>query len=137
MSSEKLEYAKKLAAITGRPISEFFNGTINDEIKKESDVDVNKNEFTEVQSDNKQTEKIEESYEVTEELLALQKLFAGSKIVKNKILYGRQMTKKEYNKYVKGLDLESYYKHPLMHKMFRAEGQTDPNFMSFTNRFNK
>lgn len=137
----KLEYAKKLAAITGKPISDFFNGTVKEEsnecIKDELNVAVSEDKTTETQPANKQVNANESTNEITEELLEFQKMFAGSRIVKNKIHDGRQMTKKEYNKYIKGLNIESYFEHPLMYKMFRAEGQLEHSFIAFTNKLNR
>ena len=145
--NEKERIAKKLAEITGKSITEFFNGTIKEEAAGDNNRTEDESEpavYAEEVGDNTRQSasertipKKKEDKQITEELLEYQKLFKGSKIVNGAILNGRQMTKKEYNKYTKNLTLEEYYKHPLMYKIFRAEGQLDPNFMTFTDRFSK
>lgn len=150
--NEKEIIARKLAAITGKPISEFFNGTIQEkehkissEIKIESSpvlyaqkAESDSGESVSSITQQQVTKKIEKSNEVSEELLELQKLFKGSKISGGgKLTGGRQMTKKEYNKYTKNMTIDEYYAHPLMFKIFRAEGQLDPSFMTFPNKFPK
>lgn len=129
----ELEIAKKLAAITGKPLSEYYSGTIpNESDKRPIVLDAHKAEPVPTTSDRNE-EPVRG--DISEEILKYQKMFAGSTITNGKILFGRQMTKKEYNKYTKGLTIEEYYGHPLMYKMYRAEGQLDPSFMTFPERF--
>ena len=134
-----LEIAKKLAAITGKPLEEYYSGP--ETIDKQDKPTVSN--IKEIAAHNVsgsgdikvEEHKIETESDWSEEIIAYQKMFAGSVIVKGKILNGRQMTKKEYNKYTKGMTIEEYYGHPLMYKMYRSEGQIDPSFMTFPERF--
>ncbi len=128
----KLEIAKKLAQITGKPITEFFNEEKNE---SKSILCNEKIKNSEECSNNKVAPVIKEDH--PEELIKYRNMFKGSKIVNGHIMNGRQMTRKEYLKYTRNMTEEEYFKHPLMYKIFRAEGQLDPNFLSFSNRFKK
>jgi len=135
--NEKLEIAKKLAKITGKPLSDFYSGEIEDEVISEK-VQIE----TRITDDALQIETVKqkstpkEETTPTPELLKYRDIFKDSKIVRGRILYGRTMTRKEYLKYTKSIKSEQdYFTHPLMYKLFRAEGQTDANFLTFSDRF--
>jgi len=120
------EVAAKLAQITGKPITEFFNGTMQARttpIAKTRDV---------VDSD-----KVESGGHLvaSPEIMEYQALFSGSRIIKTTIHDGRQMTRKEYLAYTKNLTRQEICAHALLYKMFRAEGQLDPSFISWLKRF--
>jgi hypothetical protein len=137
------EVARKLAAITGKPLSEFFNGTISSSGVKTSTL--SPIEQTEVDKNNtlpRDKSKRGENNNTTvpsEEVLEYQKMFIGSKLSKDNtcIMDGRQMTRKEYLKLIKGLDRNSIFKHPLMYKMFRSEGQIEAAFPAWIEKFPK
>lgn len=185
------EVAKKLAQITGKPITEFFNEKKNDRSRSEdtnpilhgpiqvgdgniSTINDNNNAPTAEVNDGNKTglneqnpieirpiqciTKVEinksivngnsgatgtpnadkhKGKEFPGQLLELQRLFPGSKIEEGRVMYGRQMTIKEYYKYTKNMTSDEFFTHPLMYKIFRAEGQTNPNFIDFSNRFKK
>jgi hypothetical protein len=78
--------------------------------------------------------KSNKTYE-SEELEAFKKAYKGSKIVKNKILGGRQMTRKEYLQLKRGLTYEEIWTHPLLYKMFRSEGQNESFFTRWVENF--
>ncbi len=91
MMNEKERIARKLAQITGRPITEFFDGTITEETIKttnsgESQSSDTVNVHIEKAGDNTEesigesTPKAKETrtVEVTEELSGYQKMFNGS-----------------------------------------------------------
>lgn len=176
------EVAKKLAQITGKPITEFFNGTVNQEhvqmgdviaissstpspepktsILRDTEIDENETrpnrkdrikrkdvfcdvqiEFDKCRPNNQGQDNVDDAQYVAPvisgQLLEYQKLFPGSKVVNGFLLEGRQMTAKEYQKYVRNMTSDEFLEHPLMHKIFRAEGQINPNFMEFSERFKK
>lgn len=143
MKMSNTDVAIQLAAITGKPITEFFNGTITKisqakcekKVEKSTTLDAGevKSPFTPFTTKKKETR----SEEVDEEILEYQKMFEGSKIVNSVIMDGRQMTRKEYLKYTKKMTTEEYFKHPLMYKIYRAEGQTDVSFTIFSDMFKK
>ena len=135
----RLDIAEKLALITGKPVTEFFNESRcamedenKDEIKSEP-----VQRISEVEGDRSKPISTNEETSPTTSLLEYQKMFEGSRIVNKKILGGKQMTKKEYRKIIKGMSRSEMYKHPLMHKMFRAEGQNEAQFPTWCKRFLK
>jgi hypothetical protein len=65
-----------------------------------------------------------------------QAVFGGD--VSNVYLLGtRQMTRKEYLNYSKGLSQKDVLEHPLLYCMFRSEGQGEGNFFEWLSRFKK
>jgi hypothetical protein len=140
---DKIDIAKQLALITGKPLTNFFEGEIKDEpirravptLSKEKEEPIGSS--SETRSDQKEPDDKEEKITSPESLIEYQKMFKGSKIVGSVILNGRQMTREEYLKYTKGKTYDEIMGHPLMYKMFRAEGQLDPSFMSWPNKFPK
>lgn len=144
---EKIDIARQLALITGKPITEFFNG----KIKEQSNTSFHKETQPEKEpiqcslptgSDGEKPicaneEKISTSQFGSSKIEDLHKMFPGSKIVQGKIIGGRQMTRKEYLKYVKGLTYESIWTHPLHYKLFRAEGQGEGFYFRWVDQFPK
>lgn len=133
------EIAKKLSEITGKPVEGFFKNEkvitetkveLRKEVKVESKpiLHVSKAGRNKSKSDN-------QDYKIEDYL----KMFAGSRLSPNsdKIMGGRQMTRKEYNKFTKNLTYEANFKHPLHYKMFRAEGQTEAFYPRWCDRFPK
>lgn len=146
--NSKLEIARKLAEITGKPITEFFDGEIDETKSGQHDciTDATVHDTTTVKDNNtgiseedvRQNKKdIEKDTRptVSGQLLEYQKMFEGSKIVNKTIIGGRVMTRKEYLKITRGMTRQQYLNHPLVYKIFRAEGQVDASFMTFPNRF--
>jgi len=136
--SSKLDIAKKLAEITGKPITDFFNGEINEEeVDSEGSQIKNKSESVspacEIGSDKSKSPNIKQTVEKESnvELIEYQKMFEGSKIVNKTIMGGRQMTRKEYLKIVRNMTKTEFYNHPLIYKIFRAEGQVEASFTLF------
>jgi len=66
----------------------------------------------------------------------LQKIFGGN-IVNKYLMETRQMTRKEYLSYTKGLAQSELMDHPLLYTMFRSEDQAQVNFFEWINRFKK
>lgn len=133
------EIAKKLSEITGKPVEGFFKNEkviaetkvqLHKEVKVESKptLHVSKTGNNKGKSDN-------QDYKIEDYL----KMFAGSRLSPNgsKIMGGRQMTRKEYNKFTKNLTYEANFEHPLHFKMFRAEGQTEAFYTRWCDRFPK
>lgn len=146
-----IDIAKKLAQITGKPLSDFIQGV---DYVEDSIVDVaNKETETELAGiqdqlvydddeveDNQQSRscEFEEEYEywTEEELLEFQKMFPGSTISDGgKIMGGPQMSRKEYLKVTRNLTRDEVLYHPLHFKMFRAEGQTEAFYFRWVDRF--
>jgi hypothetical protein len=63
-------------------------------------------------------------------------IFNGT-IVNGYILNNREMTRKEYLQYTRGLKHEEVLSHPLMYVMFRAEGQGEANFFEWLAKFKR
>lgn len=66
----------------------------------------------------------------------LQKIFGGI-IVNKYLMETRQMTRKEYLQYAKGLKQSDVLDHPLLYSMFRSEDQSQVNFLEWIDRFKK
>lgn len=66
----------------------------------------------------------------------LQKIFGGV-IVNKYLMEARQMTRKEYLQYAKGLKQSEILDHPLLYCMFRSEDQSQVNFLEWIGRFKK
>lgn len=155
----KLDIAKQLAAITGKPITDFFKGEIDAKNEQSNEVaPIECEQETDINGDTGETEsdttisgdgKIlvnEESQteiprpkeaETRPEVKELAKIFDATKIVNNKIMDGRQMTRKEYLSYSKGLTEDEVGDHPLVFKMFRSEDQGEANFLYWLEKFPK
>lgn len=80
---------------------------------------------------NKSVEHVEYSSEIKTYL----ELFKATEVRNNKILDGRDMTRKEYLKYTKHLSKQEVLNHPLMYRMFRSEEQMEGNFHSWLDQF--
>lgn len=131
--NDKYEIAKKLAAITGKPIEEFYSEDMGHMAKTGLTPHVNKT-GTQPSTKNPMETSTRDDCD-NQETLEFQKMFKGSGIVNDFIMDGRTMTRKEYLKYAKGLDYEALFEHPLHFKMFRAEGQTEAFYHRWTNKF--
>lgn len=65
-----------------------------------------------------------------------QAIFGGD-VVNAYLLGTRQMTRKEYLSYSKGLTQEQLLQHPLLYCMFRSEDQGESNFFEWLARFKR
>lgn len=121
----KYETAKKLAEITGRPITDFFKGEFDAELGERHDDTI---------SDERSVAEVTTA-SPTEEQKSLLKHYLGSTLHNGKLIHGRQMTRKEYLKVSKDLDQEELGEHPLLYKMFRSENQTEVFFPRWMDTF--
>ena len=144
------EVARKLALITGKPLTEYYNGPIrgtheeSEGVREETTSRTNTLPAQKVGSDkgidNIPGDKSEGGEDNrlnthSEVLLEYQKLFSGSRVVNDKIMGGRQMTRKEYKKYTRNFTQDDLYDHPLHYKFFRAEEQNEAFYHRWINRF--
>lgn len=160
------EVANRLAMITGRSVSEFFNGEINDNADthgrrdnethdvldaSETGTDTDHVDDDEISGDNVQPEtqhvisldNVDEDKEhepSAEELKILEDLakqYDG--VVVNKRVMDNKitMTRADYLKISKNLTQTELCNHPLMYIMFRSEGQGTASFIEWTARFEK
>ncbi len=151
------DIAKQLAAITGKPVAEFLNGKCSNNdgrnLKKDRyenaginppkgrtdgctvSTECDKDEPAENTSEGTGTEtQIQTRAEKVEEY---KELFNATDVTNGYIMNGRKMTRKEYLKCAKKLTEDELLKHSLLYKMFRSEGQLEPNFLHWCNRFPK
>lgn len=102
---------------------------ISDEVEDESSRDfTGRNTSTESNKSNKHVE-------YSSEIKAYLVLFEAKDVRNNKILDGRNMTRKEYLKYTKKLSKQEVLSHPLLYRMFRSEEQMEGNFHSWLDQF--
>lgn len=148
MKTDNLEVAKRLAQITGKPLEEFYD--MPDDEREEETVEdeaVIVEEETPVHAGEDGCEEEEESEsEICGDdiptwsdldLKILAKKY-DARIVNNRIMNGRQMTKKEFNEVVKEIiSVDHFWKHPLLYKMFRSEGQLNPAFPEWGTKMEK
>ena len=136
MIISKEDALKKLAEITGKGIiyveSERNNAS--------SDFDNNQEKIvvnaTEIERNTAERHATISTSNSSSSLDDLRNIFGG--IVVNKYLMEcRQMTKKEYLFYTKGIKQSDLLDHPLLYAMFRAEDQAEVNFFEWINRFKK
>jgi hypothetical protein len=177
MSKAQLEAAQRLAAITGRPLSDFFKMPSEVHVQKVERLDIcscgrpwneygvcdghdeenqqEKEERLEAQksilpsqtaqdirevgsSGSKQTDEVLGEQQTTDENITKYAKEYGGRIFKGRIHGGRDMSRVEYNKIKKEIKtVEEFWKHPLLYKMFRAEGQVDANFVTWTTSIEK
>lgn len=135
MKMNKEEIAKKLAAITGRPVEEYLGGNNVGSLRhtgSTSKIEDNKSQPI-IESNAGKTENKARSVEV----IKYQKMFKGSEISKSGkyITRGRQMSRKEYLQFKRNLSYEQLFEHPLMFKMFRAEGQNEVFYPRWVDTF--
>jgi hypothetical protein len=128
---------KQLAFITGKVEAS--------DVKSEgesSSQDINNNQeetvddASEIGSDNSEPVTENATGSTASSLEDLQKVFGGN-IVNKYLMDARQMTRKEYNQYSKGLTQSELLDHPLLYIMFRAENQAQVNFLEWVSRFKK
>ena len=133
--SNDLEIAKRLAAITGKPLSDFYKGEIGG-VSRNNGADIQEGDDASIEALGADAEYEDiPKQQASPEVVELQRLFKDSSITNNKILGGRTMTRKEYLQYTKGLMREDVNNHPLIHKMFRSEGQSEAFFTKWLDRF--
>lgn len=151
------EIAIKLAQITGRPIQEFLDveeeneqhsrqnseitSNVNSTENRNSDDDTNTelphrirptqgfNSPTDDRNFSQTRDNESDGHEVDSEF--------GGQIINGKVIGGREMTRKEYLKYTKGLTCDEILKHKYLYKMFRAEKQNEVFFHRWVDSFPK
>lgn len=138
MMMSKEDILKRLAEITGK-VKEY------DDVKSQGDnasTDIDNNEeetlddAIEIASDNSEPDADSTTASTSASLIEFQKIFGGN-IVNKYLLEARQLTKKEYVQYCKGLTQAELLEHPLLYMLFRAEEQSQVNFFEWLNRFKK
>jgi hypothetical protein len=127
----KLDIAKQLATITGRPIEEFLDGITEGQRSNTSDVRGNN-------VSNNEDEPICNTTETryNNQRRVRDDVFLGE-YVNGKVMGGRKMTKKEYREHTKGKTQEEIFASPYLYKMFRAEGQSEVFFTRWIDSFPK
>lgn len=135
MKTSDFNVASALAKITGKPVGEFYNEAIRDEIESSNEISADpiKIRYTE-KTEKTPTIKTETSNQELKEIHAK----FGGEIVNNKILSGRQMTRAEYLKIKKQLKTpKDLWNSPYLYLMFRAEGQHISSFVDWTTHMEK
>jgi hypothetical protein len=132
----KDEVLKRLAEITGKGDGDVKSQGDN----TPADIDNNKEETvgnaSETRSDNSESIADSTTPSASPLLEEFKKIFGGN-VVNEYLLDGRQMTKKEYAQYCKGLTQAELLGHPLLYMLFRAEDQSQVNFFEWLNKFKK
>jgi hypothetical protein len=149
MIMSKEDLATKLAAITGKDLTEFIkneNGEENGKEREEDSVipkhncddeslEEDRDMVSSLESDNDEDD-IEGYSEPSQEVINYAEQFGGTiSLYGYSILGGRQMTKAEYKEFTRGMTQVKLLEHPLRFKMFRAEGQLEASFINWVNRF--
>lgn len=136
MLMSREDVIRKIAEIT----SKEFEHVENERSSSSSDSDNNEEKIVddacEVRSNSAESTAQVTTSSTATSLNDLQKIFGG--IIVNKYLMDtRQMTRKEYLQYSKGLKQSDVLDHPLMYSMFRSEDQSQVNFLEWIDRFKK
>lgn len=144
-----LDIAKKLAAITGKPLTEYYNGHITTEtdMVESSSIETGTLRATSQAEDNRCQPDGRQDHSdgdgsdsigvdvITDEISAYLKMFKATRCPNGQLTDGRQMTRKEYLSFKKGLTYENICEHPLLFKMFRSEGQNEAFFNRWLSQF--
>jgi hypothetical protein len=136
----KLDIAKQLATITGKPIEEFLDGIMESDDGKRAP-ERQRSDSRDVRGNTASDNEDESICNTTETRHSDQEriqddVFLGE-YVNGKVMYGRKMTRKEYREYTKGKTQEEIFKSPYLYKMFRAEGQNEVFFPRWIDSFPK
>ena len=131
------ETALRLSQITGRALEEFYDGCNRAE-NNSNDESVQDLPEIEHGQDTSSEETISTNCETSlVELKILANKYEGD-IVKGRVMNGREMTRKEYLEEKKKFNTKADFDNsPLLYKMFRAEGQTEANFLVWSNKIEK
>lgn len=136
MMMSKEDVLKKLAEITGKEVV----CVASEGVSSQQDSDNNEEEIVddavEAGSDSTERSSEDSTASATSSLEDLHKIFGGN-IVNKYLMDARQMTRKEYLNYSKGLKQSELLEHPLLYVMFRSEGQAQVNFFEWLDRFKK
>ena len=128
--TNNLEVAKRLAAITGRDLEEFYNGTLDKGDGKNSS-------NTQVIQHVSEVRNSKETSELDGQIKHYLQQYGGE-VVKGKIHKARQMTRQEYLKAKKQIKtIEDFWNSPLLYLMFRSEGQNTVSFVEWTTKMEK
>jgi hypothetical protein len=132
----KDEVLQKLAEITGK--AKELSYVENQRVDASEDIDNNEekavDDIAEARSNTTERSSENSTTSATSSLEDLQKIFGGN-IVNKYLMDTRQMTRKEYIHYTKGLKRSELMDHPLLYLMFRSEDQAQVNFFDWINRF--
>lgn len=118
-----LDIALQLAAITGKPVEDFLNGT---KTNRHALQGTGSSDSTDTIIQN--TDEVEDSGSEKDSKFQ-------SPFINGKVIGGRQMTRKEYLDETRDKTREEIVSSIYIHKMFRSEGQKEASFITWMNSF--
>lgn len=136
MIISKEEILKKIAEITGKEVICVENKRTDSPQSVDNNEEEIVDDVVEARSDSTEGSSEDITASTASSLEDLQKIFGGN-IVNKYLINTRQMTRKEYLHYTKGLKQSEILENALLYVMFRSEGQAQVNFFEWLDRFKK